>query len=153
MRLRSDQLQNAPVQPTPNLNSDVKSGRSISTTYLTRKGYLFLYPSSLEVEAWEQQVTPAELHNLVKTKINQSLHHEGKNHRTAFLNNHLKIIGVLKRNLEFPETWCSPGRETVPPLATMKGLSCAEFLRDQGSRKTYASSSHYVKPEGGQRPS
>ncbi|CAH8645575.1 unnamed protein product [Dicrocoelium dendriticum] len=117
------------------------------------RGYLFLYPSSLEVEAWEQQVTPAELHNLVKTKINQSLHHEGKNHRTAFLNNHLKIIGVLKRNLEFPETWCSPGRETVPPLATMKGLSCAEFLRDQGSRKTYASSSHYVKPEGGQRPS
>ncbi|KAF8565764.1 hypothetical protein P879_10389 [Paragonimus westermani] len=55
---------------------------------------------------------------------------EGQNIRRKRLQEHLTLIGSLKQNLAFPQTWLSPGRETVPPFAIQQGLSVAEILRD-----------------------
>ncbi|KAF7245664.1 hypothetical protein EG68_10173 [Paragonimus skrjabini miyazakii] len=141
LQLRPDEIAIAPAIPKQDPNCYGRGCRPLPVTYTTRRGTLFIYPASMEVEAWQSQVTPAELNRLAGTSASKTAITEGQQIRRKRLQEHLTLIGSLKQNLAFPQTWLSPGRETVPALAIQQGLSVAEMLRDIRRKDSHISSS------------
>ncbi|TPP61660.1 hypothetical protein FGIG_06793 [Fasciola gigantica] len=109
--------------------SKPSSSKGLPSTYLTRKGELFLYSSTQEVQPWQSQVTLEELNFLADKRVNLSRAVEGEESRKQFLSKSLEVVGILKKNIEFPSSWLSPARETVPPIAVKQGLTMSEFLQ------------------------
>ncbi|KAF5402651.1 hypothetical protein PHET_03948 [Paragonimus heterotremus] len=141
LRLRPDEIAITPAIPKQDPNCYGRGCRPLPVTYTTRRGAIFIYPASTEVEAWQSQVTPAELNRLAGTSASKTAITEGQHSRRKRLQEQLTLIGSLKQNLAFPQTWLSPGRETVPALAIQQGLSVAEMLRDVRRKDSHISSS------------
>ncbi|VDP69482.1 unnamed protein product [Echinostoma caproni] len=108
--------------------------RTLNTTYLTRSGEIFLYTSAQEVQPWQSQVTAAELNRLADKRATMSKAIEGEETRKKVLADTLELSGLLKMNTEFPSSWLSPARETIPPIAIKEGLSVSEFIQNNRSR-------------------
>ncbi|KER20872.1 hypothetical protein T265_15229, partial [Opisthorchis viverrini] len=84
----------------------------------------------MEADPWDMKVTPTQLKILADVSYKRSAIKEAQNYRKARMGDRWILTGNLKRNLEFPENWVSPGRETVPQYAVEWGLSTGEFLKE-----------------------
>ncbi|KAG5455258.1 hypothetical protein CSKR_106436 [Clonorchis sinensis] len=130
IRIRPDNINLPLAKPQPRTDCTGNRCRPLPITYTTRRGELFLYPSTMEADPSDMKVTPTQLKILADVSYKRSAIKEAQNYRKNRMGDRCILTGNLKRNLEFPENWVSPGRETVPQYAIEWGLSIGEFLRE-----------------------
>ncbi|CAL8104231.1 unnamed protein product [Calicophoron daubneyi] len=129
LRLRPDDILIAPNSPAVPENCHGDRCLPLPTTYLTRRGELFLYTCKSEVQPWQSQVTPSELHRLADANARKTAISEGMESRAKTFSGPTLLAGILKQNTAFPKMWLSPARETIPPTVTYNGLTIGEFLK------------------------
>ncbi|KAF6770607.1 hypothetical protein AHF37_10728 [Paragonimus kellicotti] len=99
LRLRPDEIAIAPAIPKQDPTCYGRGCRPLPVTYTTRRGTLFIYPASMEVEAWQSQVTPDELNRLAGTSASKTAITEGQHSRRKRTQDNQMVIGSLKQNL------------------------------------------------------